>query len=88
MALAEAGRSLDSLPTDLSAAIEGGRIPGSIVQRYFELEKHPVIGWLLRVGGFRERLLADDLFLTKVAIECGVGIFTKVCENCLVISYN
>ncbi|XP_020250485.1 protein RETICULATA-RELATED 4, chloroplastic [Asparagus officinalis] len=33
--------------------------------------------WLLRSGAFQERLLADDLFLAKVAMECGVGIFTK-----------
>ncbi|KAL3537503.1 hypothetical protein ACH5RR_000869 [Cinchona calisaya] len=77
MALAEVGRSLDSIPKDLAAAIEAGRIPGSIVLRYFELEKSPVFRWLLNFGGFKERLLADDLFLTKVAIECGVGIFTK-----------
>ncbi|XP_057807776.1 protein RETICULATA-RELATED 4, chloroplastic-like [Salvia miltiorrhiza] len=80
MALAEAGRSLDSIPKDLAAAIEAGRIPGSIVHRFFELEKSPFLGWLLRFGGFKERLLADDLFLTKVGIECGVGIFTKVCH--------
>ncbi|KAI6668321.1 hypothetical protein NL676_019371 [Syzygium grande] len=30
-----------------------------------------------KFGGFRERLLADDRFLAKVAMECGVGIFTK-----------
>ncbi|KAI6668497.1 hypothetical protein NL676_013484 [Syzygium grande] len=30
-----------------------------------------------KFGGFRERLLADELFLAKVAMECGVGIFTK-----------
>ncbi|KAL0291428.1 UNVERIFIED_CONTAM: protein RETICULATA-RELATED 4, chloroplastic [Sesamum calycinum] len=77
MALAEAGRSLDSIPKDLAAAIEAGRIPGSIVYRFFELEKSPFLGWLLQFGGFKERLLADDLFMTKVAIECGVGIFTK-----------
>ncbi|KAK6140527.1 hypothetical protein DH2020_025726 [Rehmannia glutinosa] len=77
MALAEVGRSLDSIPKDLAAAIEAGRIPASIVNRFFELEKSPFLGWLLRFGGFKERLLADDLFLTKVAIECGVGIFTK-----------
>ncbi|KAI3448858.1 hypothetical protein Pfo_005523 [Paulownia fortunei] len=77
MALAEVGRSLDSIPKDLAAAIEAGRIPGSIVYRFFELENSPLLGWLLKFGGFKERLLADDLFLTKVAIECGVGIFTK-----------
>ncbi|KAL8028596.1 hypothetical protein ABFX02_14G171200 [Erythranthe guttata] len=77
MALAEAGRSLDSIPKDLAAAIEAGRIPGSIVRRFFEIEKSPFLNWLLKFGGFKERLLADDLFLTKVGIECGVGIFTK-----------
>ncbi|GFY90483.1 UvrABC system C protein, putative [Actinidia rufa] len=78
MAVAEAGRSLDSLPKDLAAAIEAGKVPGSIVCRYFELEKSPLFRWLLQFGGFKERLLADDLFLAKVAMECGVGIFTKV----------
>ncbi|CAL9775910.1 unnamed protein product, partial [Musa acuminata subsp. burmannicoides] len=77
LVLAEAGRTLESLPKDFAAAIEAGRIPGSIVQRFFELEKSPVFRWLLQFGGFKERLLADDLFLAKVAIECGVGIFTK-----------
>ncbi|KAK4356516.1 hypothetical protein RND71_025487 [Anisodus tanguticus] len=77
MALTEAGRSLESLPKDLQAAIEDGRIPGSIVLRYFELEKSPLLAWLLRFGGFKERLLADDLFLAKLGMECGVGIFTK-----------
>ena len=82
MALAEAGRSVETLPKDLAAAIEAGRIPGSIVKRYFELEKSVIFRWLLQFGGFKERLLADDLFLTKVAIECGVGIFTKVFAFC------
>ena len=77
LALAEMGRSLDSLPKDLAAAIGAGRILGAIVSRYFELEKSGVFRWLLQFGGFKERLLADDLFLTKVVIECGVGIFTK-----------
>lgn len=69
---------MESLPKDLARAIEAGRIPGSIVKRYIELEKSAVFRWLLNFGGFKERLLADDLFLTKVGIECGVGIFTKV----------
>ncbi|XP_058077479.1 protein RETICULATA-RELATED 4, chloroplastic [Magnolia sinica] len=77
LALAEIGRSLDTLPSDLASAIQAGRIPGSIVHRFAEMEKMPVLGWLLRFGGFKERLLADDLFLAKVAMECGVGIFTK-----------
>ncbi|XP_020214739.1 protein RETICULATA-RELATED 4, chloroplastic [Cajanus cajan] len=77
LVLAQAGRPLENLQADLAAAIQSGRVPAAIVQRLFELEKSAVFRWLLNFGGFRERLLADDLFLTKVAIECGVGIFTK-----------
>ncbi|KAG2287505.1 hypothetical protein Bca52824_047109 [Brassica carinata] len=33
--------------------------------------------WLMQFAGFRECLLADDLFLAKLAMECGVGVFTK-----------
>ncbi|XP_071728025.1 protein RETICULATA-RELATED 4, chloroplastic-like [Rutidosis leptorrhynchoides] len=77
MVLAQVGRSLDSLPKDLAAAIGSGRIPGSVVNRFLELEKSPFLKWLMKFGGFKERLLADDLFLAKVGIECGVGMFTK-----------
>ncbi|RDX93340.1 Protein RETICULATA-RELATED 4, chloroplastic [Mucuna pruriens] len=77
LVLTEARRPLENLPADLAAAIEAGRVPGSIVQRFFDLEKSAVFRWLLNFGGFKERLLADDLFLAKVAMECGVGIFTK-----------
>ncbi|KAG8370981.1 hypothetical protein BUALT_Bualt13G0039700 [Buddleja alternifolia] len=77
MAMAEARGSLESLPKDLKAVIEDRWIPGSIVLRYFDLEKSRFVSWLMKFGGFKERLLADDLFLAKVAMECGVGIFTK-----------
>ncbi|KAL0926215.1 hypothetical protein M5K25_002427 [Dendrobium thyrsiflorum] len=77
LALAEIGRSIDSIPSDLAAAIDAGRIPGEIVYRFADLEKSSIFRWLLQFGGFKERLLADDLFLAKVAMECGVGIFTK-----------
>lgn len=77
LTIAEVGRSLDSLPKDLAVAVEAGRIPGSILRRYLDLEKSPIFRWLLQFSGFKERLLADDLFLTKVGIECGIGMFTK-----------
>ncbi|KAK1390790.1 protein RETICULATA-RELATED 4, chloroplastic [Heracleum sosnowskyi] len=77
MILAQIGRSLDSLPKDLADAIRAGRIPGSVVSRYLELEKSGVLKWMLQFSGFRERLLADEMFLAKVGMECGVGIFTK-----------
>lgn len=78
LVLAEAGRSLECLPKDLVAAIEAGRIPGSVITKFFELEKSAIMRWLMQFGGFKERLLADDLFLAKVGMECGVGVFTKV----------
>ncbi|KAG5566293.1 hypothetical protein RHGRI_002032 [Rhododendron griersonianum] len=77
LALAAAGRTLESLPRDLAAAIEAGKVPVSVVTRYLELEKSAFFRWLLQFAGFKERLLADDLFLAKVFIECGIGIFTK-----------
>lgn len=77
LVLAEAGRSLECLPKDLVAAIEAGRIPGSVITKFFELEKSAIMRWLMQFGGFKERLLADDLFLAKVGMECGVGVFTK-----------
>ncbi|XP_021890798.1 protein RETICULATA-RELATED 4, chloroplastic-like [Carica papaya] len=39
LALAEAGRSLDSLPKDLAAAIEAGMVPGSIIAAEQEKRK-------------------------------------------------
>ncbi|KAL0645001.1 hypothetical protein Bca4012_043292 [Brassica carinata] len=41
-------------------------------------ERSVVMRWLMQFAGFRERLLADDLFLAKLAMECGVGFFTQV----------
>jgi nonsense-mediated mRNA decay protein 3 len=76
--LAQLGRKLDSLPSDLAAAIESGRIGGDIVARFNELEANGFIKWLLTFKGFRERLLADELFLTKLGIECGIGLVAKV----------
>eukprot|EP01018_Ginkgo_biloba_P006176 Gb_04855 [translate_table: standard] len=77
LALGALGRTLESIPGDLAAAVREGRIPASIIYRYADLDKSAFMRWLLQFGGFKERLLADDLFLAKVAMECGVGIFTK-----------
>ncbi|KAK7858923.1 protein reticulata-related 4 [Quercus suber] len=50
MVLAKAGRSLKNLPKDLGAAIEAGRILGAVVSRFLELEKSPVLRWLMQFG--------------------------------------
>ena len=53
------------------------------------MERSALYRWLLQFGGFKVRLLADDLFLAKVAMECGVGVLAKVLpsmfvtENCV-----
>lgn len=77
MVLSGLGKTLENLPADLASAIQEGRITGGIVKKFFELQDSKFLGWLLNFAGFKERLLADDLFMTKVGIECGVGIFTK-----------
>ncbi|KAL5220560.1 hypothetical protein ABZP36_025273 [Zizania latifolia] len=41
------------------------------------MEGSALLRWLLQFRGFRERLLADDLFLAKLAMECGVGVIAK-----------
>ncbi|XP_062208131.1 protein RETICULATA-RELATED 4, chloroplastic-like [Phragmites australis] len=75
--LAQLGRKLESLPSDLAAAVEGGHVTGEIVRRFNELEGSALFRWLLQFRGFRERLLADDLFLAKLTMECGVGVIAK-----------
>ncbi|XP_074321264.1 protein RETICULATA-RELATED 4, chloroplastic-like [Silene latifolia] len=77
MVLGEIGRKVETLPKDMAAAIEEGKISAEIIRRFLNLEGLGFIKWLLQFGGFRERLLADDLFLAKLGMECGVGIFTK-----------
>ncbi|KAH0858244.1 hypothetical protein HID58_086505 [Brassica napus] len=49
-----------------------------VVAATTELQRSVVMRWLMQFAGFRERLLADDLFLAKLAMECGVGFFTQV----------
>ncbi|KAL5227016.1 hypothetical protein ABZP36_015281 [Zizania latifolia] len=79
--LAQMGRKLESLPSDLAAAVESGLITGEIVRRFVEMEGSALLRWLLQFRGFRERLLADDLFLAKLAMECGVGVIAKILSS-------
>ncbi|GMH37960.1 hypothetical protein BSKO_05844 [Bryopsis sp. KO-2023] len=75
--LAQAGRSLESFPVDFAKAITDGKVTEKILQRYLNFEKNFIAGILFGFAGFRERMLADPSFLFKVALECGIGIFTK-----------
>ena len=49
-----------------------------MLARFLSLEKNPLLASLLRIGGFRERLLADPSFMVKVGIEVGIGVCTKL----------
>jgi hypothetical protein len=75
---AQVRRELDSLLADAKAAAEGGHVAGELLRRLADMERSPLLRWLLQFQGFRERLLADDLFLAKLVMECGFGVFTKV----------
>ncbi|XP_078435880.1 protein RETICULATA-RELATED 4, chloroplastic-like [Wolffia australiana] len=77
LVLSQAGRAIESIPGDFASSIQQGRIPGAVVTRFLDLDKSSFFRWLMQFGGFKERLLADDLFLAKVLMECGVGVFTK-----------
>ena len=72
-----AGKALETLPAELAKAAKDGALPAEILQRYLDLNKNPILAWLLNFAGFRERLLADPSFMIKVAIEVGIGICTK-----------
>jgi len=76
--LLAAGKSASSLPADFAAAVASGKVTADIMQRFLELEKQFLIGWLIQFPGFRERLLADPGFMFKVYIELGIGICTKM----------
>ena len=78
--LAASGRSLESFTPDFAKALAAGTVPPSAVAAWLAAESNPLVRFLLFHGGagFRERLLGDALFLNKMAIECGIGVFTKL----------
>ena len=71
---------MDSFTADFSRALTTGVLPASAVRVWLAVESNPVTRFCLFRGGagFRERLLGDSLFLNKLAIEVGIGVFTKV----------
>ncbi|EMS64655.1 hypothetical protein TRIUR3_30846 [Triticum urartu] len=71
-------RKISSLPAYLATAVEGCHITGDIVRRFAEMELSPLLRWLLGFRGSRERLLTDDLFIAKLAMEMGVSMIAKV----------
>lgn len=72
-----AGKAIETLPADLAEALAAGKLPQEILQRFLDMESNPLLSWLMKNGGFRDRLLADPGFMIKVAIEVGIGVCTK-----------
>ena len=75
--LLAAGRALESLSPDLAAALTAGKVSQEILNRYISMSASALLAPLMKIPGFRDRLLADPQFFVKVAIEVGIGIFTK-----------
>ncbi len=75
--LLAAGRTIDSLPSDVAQAIKSSSIAPDMLARYLRLSGNPLVMWLLQFPGFRERLMGDPGFLLKLGIELGIGICTK-----------
>ena len=65
-ALSAAGKTLDSVPPLLAAALKEGRVPVSTVAIFAALEQSMLSKFFLGFSGFLERLLADQMFITKV----------------------
>ena len=64
------------LPPEFATALATGKVSAEVLQRYISLTSG-LAAPLMRLPGFRDRLLADPGFLVKLAIEVGIGIFTK-----------
>ncbi|GAX75459.1 hypothetical protein CEUSTIGMA_g2902.t1 [Chlamydomonas eustigma] len=76
--LLAAGRKVESFPSDFAAALLAGKVTADILKRFLEMEANFLLKLVWGIQGFRERLLGDPSFPIKVAIECGIGVVTKV----------
>eukprot|EP00195_Chlamydomonas_chlamydogama_P009501 CAMPEP_0202893172 /NCGR_PEP_ID=MMETSP1392-20130828/2802_1 /ASSEMBLY_ACC=CAM_ASM_000868 /TAXON_ID=225041 /ORGANISM="Chlamydomonas chlamydogama, Strain SAG 11-48b" /LENGTH=369 /DNA_ID=CAMNT_0049577409 /DNA_START=196 /DNA_END=1306 /DNA_ORIENTATION=- len=77
-ALAAAGRTIESFPSDFVTGLLSGKVTLDVLKRYLELESNLFAKLVWGIQGFRERLLADPSFPSKMAIEVGIGVVTKV----------
>ncbi|KAK4536841.1 hypothetical protein CDCA_CDCA10G2866 [Cyanidium caldarium] len=72
--------SWDKIPADVSNAFRAGLITAAVVKNYVYGACNPLSRFLMEHTwrGMRERFLADNLFLTKILIEEGLGICGKL----------
>lgn len=74
------GFTWDDVAPDVRGAYERGAVSAAAVANYVHSASHPVTRFLMNstTGGMRSRFLADRLFLAKILIEEGLGIFGKL----------
>lgn len=77
--LRDAKAAISDIPADILSAYRGGLIPASAISNYFSARANILSRLLMGAGsGMRNRFLADKLFLLKILIEEGIGIFGKL----------
>lgn len=70
--------SISDFPPDVLAAYRADLIPLSAMSNYLVARANPLSRILLPIGPMRDRFLADRLFLLKILIEEGIGLFGKL----------
>ncbi|KAK4529779.1 hypothetical protein CCYA_CCYA02G0636 [Cyanidiococcus yangmingshanensis] len=70
----------NDIPFDVRDAFQKGIVSAAVIKNYIYANSNPVSRFLMNrtTSGMRERFLADNLFLTKILIEEGLGICGKL----------
>lgn len=77
--LARHNATLPDIPQDILSAYRNGYIGPDNIANYFLAQANFFSRLLMRCGdGMRNRFLADKLFLLKILIEEGIGVFGKL----------
>lgn len=67
------------LPQGVQGAVTAGALTPPLLLRYLELDRAGgLTAWLLKFAGFRDRILMDSGFLTKLGIEMAIGAVAQV----------
>jgi hypothetical protein len=69
---------VESLSSDVLAAVVAGRVPPDVLARVLAVEAWPLVGALARAWpALRNRLVANSLFPLQMGVELTVGVVTK-----------
>lgn len=45
-----AGKALEALPAEMAEALQAGKLPQEILQRFLDMDKNPFLSWLMKMG--------------------------------------